>query len=258
MWDGHADDAYRLADEARTRMRRLGDRYGEVQSIAAMLRSSVALGRQPVAAKLAEELSVAANPFGLEAFAQLARAGVMLLAGASERAIEAATSSIDFAKERPGLGSFDALVVRAIALMMEGRLDEALTDLSQAEDTYPGSSFGHSAAALAAALGQRPGDAVRHAEAVAEHQATTYLDRVYAALALASAKRQLGDDRAARFALDEVQIVASATDDVVARAIVSEARREFGFAGEEECQNELNIKGWQRLVTALAHPAIVG
>ena len=253
MWEGKVEEALRLADEARGRMRRLGDRYGEVQAIASMLRSNVALGRGPAAAKLAEELAVAASPFGMEGFAQLARSGVALLGGWSDRAIEAATAAIDLARERGGLGSFDALVVRAIALMMEGRLDAALADLEFAEDEYPGTSFGHAAAALAAALGHRPDEAIKHAEAVAAHRSTTYLDRVYAAIAAASARRQLGDDHAARFVLDEVQIVANATDDKMARAIMNEARRVFGFATEDEYRDDVSLKGWERLIASLAY-----
>ncbi|MGD9705744.1 MAG: adenylate/guanylate cyclase domain-containing protein [Acidimicrobiia bacterium] len=258
MWEGKVEDALQLADEARSRMRRLGDRYGEVQAIAAMLRSNVALGRGPTAAKLAEELSAAASSFGVEGFAQLARSGVALLGGWSERAIEAATAAIDQARERGALGSFDALVVRAIALLMEGRLDDALADLALAEDEYPGTSFGHAAAALAAALGHRPDEVLVHADAVAAHRSTTYLDRVYAAIAAASARRQLGDDRAARFVLDEVQIVANATDDKIARAIMNEARRSFGFASEDECLDDVSLKGWERLIASLAQVTVDG
>jgi class 3 adenylate cyclase/tetratricopeptide (TPR) repeat protein len=258
MWDGRVEEALRLADEARMRMRRLGDRYGEVQAIAAMLRASVALGRAPAAAKLSEELVATAGSFGMDGFAQLARSGVALLAGSSDKAIEASSVAIDIARDHGGLGSFDALVVRAIALMMEGRLDEALIDLSHAEDEHPGTSFGHAAAALAAALGHRPGDAIRHAEAVADHRSTTYLDRVYAALAAASARRQLSDDSAARFVLDEITIVAGATDDQMARAIVGEAQRVFGFCADDERAADFTLKGWSRLIEALAHPQIVG
>lgn len=258
MWNGNVEEALELADSARARMRKLGDRYGEVQAIAAMLRSTVALGRGASAAKLVEELTTASSEFGMESFAHLARAGVSLHAGAAERAIEAATTSIEQSKLRGGLGSFDARVIRAVALMMDQRLDEAMVDLELAEEELSGRSFGQAAAAMAAALGGRPLDALAHAEAVMDHAAQTYLDRVYAALAIASAKRQLGDERGAQFVLDETQIVVDATSDQVAKAIVATARRAFGFADVEPVPAELGLKGWPRLVASLAHPVVVG
>ena len=264
MWNGNIEEALQLADDARNRMRKLGDRYGEVQAIAAMLRSSVALGRGAAGAKLVEELMAASSEFGMESFAHLARAGVALHTGAPDRAIEAATASIEQSKLRGGLGSFDARVIRAVALMMDLRLDEALVDLALAEEELPGRSFGQAAAALAAALGGRAEEAVAGAEAVAEHGSRTYLDSVYAALAKASAKRQLGDERSAKFVLDEVQIVVDATTDQVAKAIVAAARREFGFAdvepahGDSGILGDVTIKGWPRLLAALARPVVVG
>jgi hypothetical protein len=53
--------------------------------------------------------------------------------------------------------------------------------------------------------------------------------------------------------LDEVQIVANATDDKMARAIMNEARRVFGFATEDECRDDVSLKGWERLIASLAH-----
>lgn len=258
MWNGDVEEALVLAEDARNRMRKLGDRYGEVQAIAAMLRSTVALGRGATAAKLVEELTTASATFGMEGFAHLARSGAALHAGAAERAIEAASAAIELAQSRGGLGAFDARVVRAVALMMDQRMDEALIDLERAEQELPRRSFGQAAAALAAALSGRPADAVIHAEAVTEDVSRTYLDRVYAALALASAKRQLGDERGAHFILDEIQIVVEATGDQVAKAIVASARRAFGVGGGEPLPGDLNLKGWPRLIAALAQPVPVG
>ena len=39
----------------------------------------------------------------------------------------------------------------------------------------------------------------------------------------------------------------------MARAIMNEARRVFGFATEDECRDDVSLKGWERMIASLAH-----
>ena len=256
LWEGRTVEALQLSEAARLRFRRLGDGHGEIQALAPGLRATTALGRVQDARQMAEEVQALAASYGQSAYAAMIEAGAALHGGRSLRAIETATVVIDEAGARGGLGDVDARCSRALAFALEGDLDRALIDVEEALSKQPNSAAAHAAASIVATLGRRPTEAIEHAALVPTFPATTYLDLVYANLALAGANRQLDNDLEARFALDEAVKIVASTGDTVARGIVDQAQTRFGFAGHARHPShpDVAIGRWEVLLEAFANP----
>jgi class 3 adenylate cyclase/tetratricopeptide (TPR) repeat protein len=220
MWEGKSAEALQHAESARSSMRKLGDRYGEIQATAAGIRPLIASGRLSEARKLAEEMMSSAEAFGLDGFAAMSWAGAAVHAGMGDRAVTHATLAIEVSARRGGLGMFDAHVSRAIGQMLVGATDLAADDVATALDLHPASGFAHAAAALYAALTGRADEAIAHAAVVFDSDGSTYLDRTYAALAACASHVHRGDTPAAQRVLDSVCATVDQTEDVVAQAML--------------------------------------
>ena len=257
LWDGRTVESLQLSEAARVRFRRLGDRHGELQALAAALRATVALGRQSDARQMAEEIAALAASFDQPVYGAMIEAGAAIHGGRSRRALEATEMVLSEAEARGGISDYEARAVRALAFAMEGDIDNARVVSDAALEQQPVAALGRSVAALVASLDARPAEALEHAAYVPKYHAATYLDRVYADLAMAGAYRQSGDDAAAREALDDAAAAVAATGDVVSRSIVDTAQTRFGFAGNARHPSRAgaNIGMWEGLLDALANPS---
>ena len=170
LWEGRIDEALQVAEQARARLRRLGDGFGEIQALAPMARALAAQGRAGAAMRIEEELAALSAHFGAMGIAPMVEAAIAVQLGDTERALAASTEceEIERRSDRDrGAGAHDITVLRSIALLQAGRLDEALLALDQAEEMRPGSPFGAAAAAFAAVVDRRPDDALALAAQIA-------------------------------------------------------------------------------------------
>ena len=259
LWDGRTVEALQLSEAARVRFRRLGDRQGELQALAAGLRATVALGRQSEARQMAEEVSTIAGSFGQQVYSAMIEAGAAIHGGRSRRALETTEVVLAETDARGGISDYEARAVRALALAMEGDLENARIVSEVAIEQQPAAALGRAVAALIASLDGHPTEAIEHAAYVPYYHAATYLDRVYVDLAVASAYRQLGRETEARQALDTASITVAATGDSVTRTIIDVAQTRFRFAGNARhpSRADANIGMWDGLIGALASPAII-
>ena len=260
LWEGRTEDSLALSEKARARLQRLGDGYGEIQALTPMARALEALGRSASAARMQEELAAAAPAFGQQALALLVDAELAIVRGDAQRARSSVGIVIAAALEQD-VGATEPYIVRGLAELQLGMLEEALTSLAIAHDQNGESAFFLSVSALLAAAQGRPVDALNDIERVTESPAATYLDRVYSGIAAVFAYAQLGDNEHSTWSLNELAAVAEGTQDVIARSLVSLTRMAVhppDILGDPESVETvlLPLPGWRALIgTLAAHPA---
>jgi hypothetical protein len=107
--------------------------------------------------------------------------------------------------------------------------------------------------ALTAAADHRAEDARVAAQRVLSSASATYLDRVYAGIADASARCRQGDRGAALAALEPAWMTVNTTDDVVMRGVLRRVRRSLGADVVEPSQDDQGfpLLDWGALVDRL-------
>jgi class 3 adenylate cyclase/tetratricopeptide (TPR) repeat protein len=222
LWQGQLNEALTQAEQARNRFRRLGDRFGMVQALAALVRTQVALGRDASMQRSAEELLTLAESSPLGPVPLLAVAGAAMHRGDGQTAIDLIDRAL---LEMEGIrsGSSEALVIRAIALAQLGRIDESLIAIDQLGEQGLDHPFAHVAFALVRSLAGEPHEALREAGVVTHTAGATYLDRAIAATAAAGAHALLDDDQAARSQLDTAINESLVVGDVVTLALLQQS-----------------------------------
>jgi class 3 adenylate cyclase/tetratricopeptide (TPR) repeat protein len=258
LWQGQPEEALVLADHARSRFRRLTDRYGQMQALAPLVRALVATGRQTAMARAVEELLVLGEGYGNDTYAMVAAAGAAMHAGDASRALTLAERAI--VEGGNELGSHELPVIRAMALTMLDRIDEAEVAL---EDVTAPAAVDHpftaSTRALIAVLGGRPDEAVRCAALVAGREAASYLDRAIARVAGGAAFAALGEIDSARAALVEAVEIAVAAGDVVACALTGRAHhRVLGIPHPHGDGDPAVLgPGWLSVIDRLPHAVAI-
>jgi hypothetical protein len=152
----------------------------------------------------------------------LAVAGAAMHRGDGQMALDTIDLVTEFVSDRSA-GTFEGAVVRAIACVQLGRLDEAMTMLESIPDDGIEHPFAHVAWTLVLALAGDPDGALREAEAVTAVPGSTYLDRAITAVAVAGAHGSRGDEAAAEAALDAALVECLEVGDVVAIALLQGA-----------------------------------
>ncbi len=256
LWEGRTEDALALSERARTRLHRLGDGFGEIQALTPMARALEALGRSASAARMQEELAAAAPAFGQQAVALLVDAELAIVRGDAQRARSSVGNVIAAALEQD-VGATEPYIVRGLAELQLGMLEEALTSLAIAHDENGETAFFLAVSAMLAAAQGRPVDALTDIERVTESPGATYLDRVYAGIAAVFAYAQLGDDERSTWALNELSAIAEGTQDVIARSLVSLTRTAVHppdpLSDPESLETVvLPLPGWRLLIGILA------
>jgi hypothetical protein len=148
---------------------------------------------------------------------------------------------------------YDALVALGVGLLQNGQADDGLAAIESAFVLRPGHPFAACARALALAAVGRPHEALVTADEVLAATGATYLDRVIAGVAAGLAAARLHERDEAMQRLDAAGLVAGASDDVVARAMVSLARFEAGLCeGEATPDVADDVGGWAVALRAAA------
>ena len=252
LWQGHLEEALSFAEQARQRFRRLGDKFGLVQSLSALIRVQVALGRTSSVQRSSEELLTLAEASPLGPVPLLAVAGAAMHRGdgaTAEGLVERAIAQMVDMRA----GSFEALVVRAIAQAQQGRLDEALVTIEQVDETSVDHPFAMVGRALVHALAGEAELAVEEAEVIASTPGSTYLDRAIAATAAAGAHARLGHAESAAAVLDQALEACLPVGDVVATALLQRTYLHVvGVAHRSGAGEPSHLgPGWQQVVASL-------
>ena len=253
LWQGRLEEAHDLAERARSRFRRLGDRFGLIQSLAPLVRSQVALGRDAASQRTSEELLALADTGRQGPFPLMAVAGAAMHRGQPAVALSAADRALLEIGANGGR-TFEPNVVKAAALLQSGRPDDALAALEDVTELGTGHPFFHAVSALVhAAVGDAP-HSLEHAGLVAEADGKSYLDEVFAHAAIAAAEHHLGHTTQAELAAHAAVSTAMSVGDVVATALASAVYR--GITGEAHAVDDGRSlpDGWARVIAQILRP----
>jgi tetratricopeptide (TPR) repeat protein len=252
LWQGNLTEALQNAEQARNRFKRLGDKFGLVQSLAALVRAQVALGRSASVQRSVEELLSLADNSPLGPVPVLAVAGAAMHHGDAQIALNMVERGLD-TMESITTGTFEAIVVRVVAYAQLGRMDEALTALETIDPSALQHPFAQVALALAHSLSGDPEAAIAAADMVAHTPGSTYLDRAIAAVAAAGAHSALGDRAGAQAVLREALAECLEVGDVVATTLLQRTHvHVLGVAHESGDGDESALgQGWLTVVAAL-------
>ncbi|HSP30153.1 MAG TPA: AAA family ATPase, partial [Ilumatobacteraceae bacterium] len=251
LWSSEFVEAEELSRRALTSFRQLGDKFGVVQALSPRMRALVALGRTHEAERGIEESLAMSDSFGDLSFPVMAAAGAAVHLGLGERALGISQQALDRSMAMGADGS-ESRITLALALCQVGRADDALAALEEVTNVTP---YLCSIRALARAMTADPSGSVDDAERVEADGGASYLDRVIAGAAGATALMQLGDRQASVECFERAAAVARDAGDVVANELVSLVR---SVALSEECNDEVSHlgSGWRLVADSLG--ALVG
>ncbi|MFM2076283.1 MAG: hypothetical protein RJA49_173, partial [Actinomycetota bacterium] len=220
LWQGKLEEASELAERARSRFKRLNDRFGLIQALAPLVRSQVALGRFAASQRSSEELTALADTSAQGPFPLLAVAGAAMHRGNGAVALTMADRTIAEMAQN-GANANESVVLRAVALAQLGRAEDALAAIESVQDGGVDHPFTRAAAALVNMVAGLPEAAVKHADAVTHIEGATYLDEVFAYVAAAGAFAQLDDATQAELSAEAAIARAMGVGDVVATALAT-------------------------------------
>lgn len=252
LWQGKLEEAHDLAEKARSRFKRLNDRFGLIQALAPLVRTQVALGRFAASQRSSEELNALAESGRHGPFPLMAVSGAALHRGQPAVALAAAERAI-VEMEQNGSNAFEPGIVRAGALLQAGRVDEALVAIESLPPHREDHPFTHAVAAL---VHMGAGDgvaAIEHAAIVAHADGATYLDRVFALVGAAGGHALEGDRVQAESAAEEAIATAMAVGDVVATGLATATY--LAVTGHVHPAHDDRTplgEGWDRVVQVLA------
>ena len=255
LWHGRLDEAMSNAEQARTRFRRLGDKFGMVQALCAMLRAQVALGRSAAAQRSTEELLSLAEGSPAGVIPLLGVAGAAMHRGDASVALATIARAEEQFVERTA-GAFEAYVIKAIASAQRGAIDEALAAIEEIPEVGLDHPFSRTGAALVASLSGDAVTAVREAESVAGTAGATYLDRAIAAVAAAGAYASLHEAHAACEVLDTALTESLTVGDVVAVALLQRTHLHVIGTAHASGEGDPSVlgDGWLHLIGQLPAP----
>lgn len=255
LWHGRLEEAMSNAEQARMRFRRLGDKFGMVQALSALVRTQVALGKSAGLQRTTEELLSLAEGSPAGPVPLLAVAGASMHRGDAKVAIAMLNRAEEQMLQRTA-GTFEASVLRAVVSAQSGALDDALAALDDIPEVARDHPFVRTAVALVASLTGDPLTAVREADLVASTTGSTYLDRAIAAVASAGAHVAMHDPHAACDVLDAALQECLAIGDVVAIALLQ--RTHLHVVGDAHASGAGDVsvlgEGWLDLIGQLPAP----
>lgn len=222
LWQGDLTEAANLADQARSRFKKLRDKFGTMQATAPLLRAQVALGQAGAAQRSAEELMAIADTAGQGPFPLMAVAGAAMHRGDGRNAVAISDRALAETQEMNG-AAFEPHVVRLVGLLQLGRIEEARVAFAELPALATSHPFTNGVAALLYATVGEPSEALKHADNVAQAAGATYLDEVFAYTGKASAHAQLGDKSQAALSAEAAVVRALDVGDVIAIAIATNA-----------------------------------
>ena len=225
LWAGKAAEAHDIARAACANFARIGDVFGEVQALAPLGRSLIALGRVEEGFGVLERmLEVRGITEELRMMALTVVAGAATHVGDPHRfPPELADPALGL---DGGLGGDERLVALGLEALQRGDAEEALALLDKAGPPDAPHPYPQGAQALALVASGRPAEAVVAADEVIRSRRSTYLDRTNARVAKVLAAAHQGDRPATDVALAEAHGEVDVADDRVARALVALAEAE--------------------------------
>lgn len=234
LWSGRAREAQEIAAEAAAIFRRLEDVFGEVQALAPLGRSLIALGR------VDDGFSVLEQMLGIHGITDdLRTLALTVVAGAATHVGEPTRMPPELLDpdlallDARGLGSDERMVALGLCALQRGDLDLAVSYLEKADPPGQCHPYPRSALALGLAATDRVDDAVDAADWVVASPQSTYLDRAQARIAKALALARRDDREGVQTALADAHAEVDSTDDVIAQAMV--------LLGEAEALDRLGV-----------------
>jgi len=254
LWTTRFTEAEELSRRALTGFRQIGDRFGAVQALAPRVRALVALGRTHEAERGLEEALALSDSFGNLAFPAMAAAGAAVHLGLGERGVQIGELALERMSAMGAEGS-ESRVTLALALCQTGRPDDALAVLVDVagvgpDDAAEASPYAAAVHAIAAAMTGDTDAPVVDAAAVWGDHGSTYLDRVLADVAVASADVRRGDADAAAERLARARLTAREAGDAIARAFTTCATTALVDDGRPGEVDHLGV-GWHRVIEGL-------
>ena len=224
LWTGRAAESVRLCHEAVEAARRADDAGLEIQTLAVQGRALVSLGRITDGSATLEQAYRLAEQ-GRDRFnrriAIIANCASAARVGEAQRAMSWASNFQGFHDDLSVVGEADLIVSVSLALLQQGAVDEAGSQLAW----FDGSKsrrvdfFAEAVRATLAAVDGRIDDAEQAVERVLNGR-STYLDRITAHLVRACISFQLADDEATDAALDDARRIVDLTDDRMSRWLI--------------------------------------
>jgi len=223
MWTGRPTVAIERSREARVLFQEIGDRWGEVQSVAPVVRALGCLGRVEEAEALHAEVATFTDALGDPGLVAIPASVAGALAGHlgdGERSQREFQTGIAAWPDEGGIGSHEARVGMSRALLQRGDVEGALAQLDAPRDDTDAllvASAGVEALVLAAA-GQ-PERAIALTDRANALDVGSYLDHLESWMARGLACAQLRDDACAREACGTALVLADGTESPLDQAI---------------------------------------
>jgi class 3 adenylate cyclase/tetratricopeptide (TPR) repeat protein len=264
LWRGRAAEAVRDGRLAIALFEDIGDRWGETQATAPVVRALAELGREDeYRATLSRFYDVARSlpDEGMRHIPRVVEACIELQYGDPERA---QTLLAPIGHDDPSPANTDLQAARALMLLQLGEVEQALAILEreyqQADNDGPFMNVG-SRLALAYAMAKRPSDALRVIGELEQRAGGTYHDRLTALWAEGAARLQLGEgDPAAP--VGAAHAIATGTDAPLEHAIAALARAHLleslgdrdaagarADASRQLAALDITAAGWSRVFT---------
>lgn len=222
IWQGRLDQALASAERARSRMRRLDDRFGLTQALIPLMRAQVALGRNASAQRTAEELMSLAKFDQRNPFPVLGALGAAMHRGLIGGALSMSEEIVAEA-HMSQFRSFEPTVLLAALRAQAGLTEAALAAIDTLDDDTLQHPFAAAIGALVHTVNQLPERALELAARAVPQRGASYLDEVIARVAAAGAHAQLGHlDDAGREA-DTAAEIAGRVGDVPAMSLATTA-----------------------------------
>ncbi|MFM7685071.1 MAG: adenylate/guanylate cyclase domain-containing protein [Actinomycetota bacterium] len=251
LWQGKLDESRTFAERSNQRFKKLGDPFGVVQSLAALVRVQVAQGRFADAQRSSEELAALAETGRNGTYPLLAAAGAAMHRGNATTAAALAERAVELMKAN-GAEVNEASTILALALAQQGRIDDALITIESLGGAPEHHPFTGAVAALVHSLAHRPREAIEHARRVTAMEGATYLDEVFAHIAAAAAHAALDEPEQARQSAEAAMARSLAVGDVVAIALSAGAFEAATGQPHDALDRTRLGDGWLRLLASLA------
>jgi len=235
LWTGRSVASIDRANDAVETFKRIGDLERELQAASVLGRALIAAGRISEGFKTID-LAIEQRRFchgGAVESVPTAAAAAAVYIGDPKRALQNLALITMDGLDPSVVGEGDRLVAFSLAKAQLGDTGVALARLresvSSGLEEFP-SGYALSALALLYAMVGDHAQAIESADRVFAAEQSTYLDRIWAHLALASMWLGIGTTEEGVAHFDSAASLAAATDDQVASALVSLARSEAHLA----------------------------
>ncbi len=224
LWTGRAAESIKLSHAAIEAARRADDAGLEIQTLAVQGRAMVSLGRITDGSATLEEayrLAERQRDRFNRRIAIIANCASAARVGEAQRALRWASNFQGFHDDLSVVGEADLIVSVSLALLQQGSVDEAGSQLAWVDgtDTRRVDFFAEAVRAVLASVDGRLDDAESAADRVLDGR-STYLDRITVHLVRACVGFQRADGTAVDAALTEARAVVEATDDRMSRWLI--------------------------------------